>query len=54
MDVVAAKVIIESAGGVTSDIQGNHQKYFQDINGFVATNNQDNHELFLKIINEVI
>lgn len=37
-DVAALKVIIEEAGGKTSDLFGNDQRYDAEINGFVASN----------------
>ncbi len=37
-DVAAVKLIVEEAGGVTSDIEGNPQRYDQPINGFVCGN----------------
>jgi len=38
VDVAASKVIIEEAGGKTSDIDGNPQKYDGAINGFIGAN----------------
>ncbi len=35
-DVAAAKVIIEEAGGVTSDLYGQDQRYDQPVKGFVG------------------
>lgn len=37
-DIAAAKVIIEEAGGHTSDIEGNDQNYDSEIRGFIGTN----------------
>lgn len=44
-DAAAAKVIIEEAGGKTSDINGNKQRYDQRINGFIASNGYVHKEL---------
>ena len=38
VDVAAAKVIVEEAGGRVTDLFGEEQRYDQDIRGFVATN----------------
>ena len=37
-DVAAAKIIIEEAGGKTSDVFGNPQQYNQQIQGFIGSN----------------
>ncbi len=37
-DAAALKILIEEAGGRTSDIEGNDQRYDTDLNGFLATN----------------
>jgi fructose-1,6-bisphosphatase/inositol monophosphatase family enzyme len=50
-DCAAAKIIIEEAGGKTSDLDGNPQRYDQDINGFVA-GNEFIHGQLLEIINK--
>lgn len=46
-DVAAAKIIVEEAGGVTSDVFGKPQKYNGPIKGFVASGT---HELHYKLI----
>lgn len=50
-DCAAIKIIIEEAGGKTSDLDGNPQRYDQKINGFVAGNEYYHQEL-IRIINE--
>ena len=37
-DVAAAKVIVEEAGGIVTDIFGKSQRYDQDINGVIMSN----------------
>jgi len=37
-DVAAVKIIVEEAGGKTTDIFGNEQRYDREINGFIASN----------------
>lgn len=37
-DVAAVKILVEEAGGICTDLQGNDQRYDQEINGFVASN----------------
>ena len=37
-DIAAAKVIVEEAGGIVTDIFGDEQRYDQDINGAVISN----------------
>ncbi len=53
-DVAAAKVIIEEAGGVTSDITGKDQNYNRPINGFVASCTKQIHGDILTILSESI
>jgi len=48
-DVAALKVIIEEAGGKTSNLSGNEQRYDEDINGFVGSNGYV-HDALLDII----
>jgi len=50
-DVAAAKLIIEEAGGQTSDLDGNQQRYDRSVNGFVGTNGVSHDEL-LHLIND--
>lgn len=51
-DVAALKIIIEEAGGKTSDLSGNEQRYDEDINGFVGSNGYV-HEELLHIIDSI-
>ncbi len=37
-DIAASKLIVEEAGGKTSDFFGDNQRYDEDINGFIASN----------------
>ena len=37
-DLAAAKIIVEEAGGIVTDIFGNEQRYDQDLNGAVISN----------------
>jgi fructose-1,6-bisphosphatase/inositol monophosphatase family enzyme len=37
-DAASIKIIVEEAGGRVTDIDGNEQRYDQDINGIIATN----------------
>jgi len=37
-DAAAVAIVIEEAGGTTSDLDGNSQRYDQPMNGFVASN----------------
>jgi fructose-1,6-bisphosphatase/inositol monophosphatase family enzyme len=38
VDVAAAKVIVEEAGGIVRDFNGNEQRYDQDLNGVIISN----------------
>jgi fructose-1,6-bisphosphatase/inositol monophosphatase family enzyme len=38
VDIAAAKIIIEEAGGKVTDLDGNEQRYDQDINGAIVSN----------------
>lgn len=38
VDIAAVKVIVEEAGGKVTDLFGNHQDYYQDINGALVSN----------------
>lgn len=49
-DVAAAKIIIEEAGGVTSDMSGKPQKYNSEIYGFLAAGNKQLHDQMISII----
>jgi len=50
-DIAAAKVIIEEAGGVCTDLQGKDQLYDRKVNGFVASNGLI-HKPLLTLINK--
>lgn len=49
-DCAAAKLLVDEAGGVTSDLDGNQQRYDQTLNGFVASANAKIHEQNLEMI----
>lgn len=49
-DAAAAKIIIEEAGGITSDIHGNVQRYDGKIAGFVAAGTPEYHRQLLALI----
>jgi myo-inositol-1(or 4)-monophosphatase len=49
-DAAAAKVIIEEAGGITSDIHGNQQRYDGEMNGFVSACTRAYHAKLIEII----
>ncbi len=44
-DVAALKVIVEEAGGVVTDLEGNEQRYDGPINGAIISNKVAHHEL---------
>jgi len=44
-DIAAAKVIVEEAGGIVTDLFGNDQRYDQDINGAVISNGKVHSEV---------
>lgn len=48
-DCAAAKVIVEEAGGITSDLAGNDQRYDGPLSGFVSGANAQVHERLLAI-----
>jgi myo-inositol-1(or 4)-monophosphatase len=48
-DVAAAKIIIEEAGGVTSDLRGNDQRYDGEVFGFIAASTPELHSELVKI-----
>jgi len=50
-DVAAIKLIVEQAGGKTSDLEGNTQDYNKPTKGFLASNGLV-HEQLLKILQE--
>jgi myo-inositol-1(or 4)-monophosphatase len=52
VDIAAAKVIVEEAGGKVTDFFGNEQRYDQDIKGAVLSNGIV-HEEIIKLTNEV-
>jgi histidinol-phosphatase len=49
-DCAAAKVIVEEAGGVTSDLHGNEQRYDESTKGFVSAGNVEYHTKLLELI----
>ena len=49
-DAAAAKILIEEAGGTTSDITGNGQRYDRDLNGFIAGCTKEYHAKLLALI----
>lgn len=53
-DLAAVKVIVESAGGIVTDLFGNEQRYDEDINGAIISNkivHREIVELIKKYIN---
>ena len=50
-DIAAIKLIVEEAGGIVSDLYGNEQRYDQDINGAIISN-QKTYKILLDIIKE--
>jgi myo-inositol-1(or 4)-monophosphatase len=48
-DVAAAKIIIEEAGGVTSDLRGNDQRYDGDVFGLIVASTPELHSELVKI-----
>lgn len=44
-DCAAVKLLIEEAGGKTSDLEGNNQRYDRPINGFIGSNGLVHDEL---------
>lgn len=49
-DAAAAKVIIEEAGGTTSDVRGNPQRYDAEINGFICSCTKEYHAKLLEVV----
>ena len=49
-DTAAAKVIVEEAGGVTSDLRGNEQRYDRPIIGFISAGNKEFHARLLETV----
>ncbi|KND50884.1 MAG: myo-inositol-1(or 4)-monophosphatase [Parcubacteria bacterium C7867-007] len=49
-DSAAAKVIVEEAGGVTSDVHGNDQRYDTRTGGFVCAGSSEYHAKLLSLI----
>ncbi|MEK7510924.1 MAG: inositol monophosphatase [Patescibacteria group bacterium] len=49
-DAAAAKVIIEEAGGVVTDKEGNEQRYDGPINGFIAACTRDYHDKLRAVV----
>ncbi len=48
-DIAASKLIVEEAGGITSNFHGESQRYDQDIDGFVAANKEVHNELIMRL-----
>lgn len=44
-DIAAAKVIVEEAGGMVTDLFGNNQRYDKDINGAIISNGKVHDEV---------
>ena len=44
-DIAAAKVIVEEAGGMVTDLFGNEQRYDEDINGAIISNGKVHNEV---------
>ena len=44
-DIAAAKIIVEEAGGIVTDIFGNEQRYDKDINGALISNQKVHNEV---------
>ena len=44
-DIAAAKIIVEEAGGMVTDLFGNSQNYHQDINGAIISNGKVHEEV---------
>ena len=53
MDIAAAKVIVEEAGGKVTDFAGNDQRYDGDINGAVVSNGVV-HDKIIEYLREVM
>lgn len=51
VDMAAVKVIVESAGGLVTDIYGKSVKYYQDIEGAIISNGLIHEELVKKLAN---
>jgi myo-inositol-1(or 4)-monophosphatase len=49
-DCAAAKVIVEEAGGTTSDVRGNQQRYDRETGGFISAGTPEFHEKLLALI----
>ena len=48
-DIAASKLIVEEAGGVTSNFHGENQRYDRAIDGFVASNKEIHDELIMRL-----
>ena len=48
-DVAASKLIVEEAGGITSNMHGEPQRYDREIDGFVASNREIHDELIMRL-----
>ncbi len=52
-DIAAAKVIVEEAGGMVTDLFGNEQRYDESINGAIISNGKV-HEEVLSVIQQLL
>ena len=49
VDIAAVKILVEEAGGKVTDLDGNEQRYDQDINGAIISNGI-NHDKLVEIL----
>ncbi|MEJ0053306.1 MAG: inositol monophosphatase [bacterium] len=49
-DSAAAKIIVEEAGGIVTDLQGKEQRYDMNIGGTVSAGNRELHERLLRVV----
>ncbi|MFZ2310308.1 MAG: inositol monophosphatase [Patescibacteria group bacterium] len=49
VDMAAVKVIVESAGGIVTDIYGKNAKYYENIEGAIISNSLTHEELVKKL-----
>jgi fructose-1,6-bisphosphatase/inositol monophosphatase family enzyme len=53
VDIAAAKIIVEEAGGRVTDIYGNDQRYDRDIRGAIVSNGKVHDEIIKAITEEL-
>lgn len=53
-DCAAAKVIIEEAGGATSDLRGNAQRYDTETHGFISAGTPEFHAKLVALVSESV